>query len=221
MKHLFITLLISFSGVVNISAQQITTLWPYIYPEFKEGTVFMADQEKLTSMLNIHLKEGRLHFIDRGIIKEVLNKDIVLVVIDNDNYMVVDGRVMKVMGSEKRGFISTLVLADFDKLFDTGGAYGASSSSSATMKLTSIEIGGLNITNHMQLKENRADGIPLPIKQNHFLVTKGKIYPATRRGILSKLDKEQAKEFKQFLKGKDVNWSEPQSLMELLDFFNN
>lgn len=221
MKRFFITLLISFFAIANISAQQITTLWPYIYPEFKEGTVFMAGQEKLTSMLNIHLKGGRLHYIDRGIIKEVLNEDIVLVAIDNDNYMVVDGKVMKVMGSEKRGFVATLLLADFDKLFDTEGAYGASSSTSATMKLTSIEIGGINVTNHKLLRENRGDGIPLPIKQAHFLVTKGEIYPATRRGILSKLDKEQGKNFKQFLKGKGVNWSEPQGLMELLDFFNN
>lgn len=221
MRRLLFTAFIAFFWATNISAQQVSTLWPYIYPEFKEGTLYMAGQEKLTSEFNIHLKEGRLHFISQGRIKEVLNKDIVLVTIGNDTYMVVDGRVMKVVGSEKRGLVATLVLADFDKLFDAGGAYGASSSTSATRKLTSVEIGGITQTNHMLLRENREYGTPLPIKQKHFLVTKGEVYPATRRGILSSFDDgSKKKEFKQFLKGKDVNWSNPQSMLQLIDFFD-
>lgn len=221
MKRFFILMLFTLWGVVSISAQQVSTLWPYIYPEFKEGTLYMAGQDKLTSEFNIHLKEGTLHFISHGRIKEVLNKDIVLVAIDNDTFMVVDGRVMRVVGSEKRGFVATLILADFDKLFDTGGAYGASSSTSATRKLTSVEIGGITQTNHMLLRENRENGTSLPIKQKHFLVTKGEVYPATRRGILSSFDdKARKKEFKQFLKEKDVNWSNPQSMLQLIDFFD-
>ena len=221
MKRFFILFFITLFSVVSISAQQVSTLWPYIYPEFKEGTLYMAGQDKLTSEFNIHLKEGRLHFISHGIIKEVQNRDIVLVTIDNDTYMVVDGRVMRVVGSEKRGFVATLILADFDKLFDTGGAYGASSSTSATRKLSSVEVGGITQTNHMLLRENRENGTPLPLKQKHFLVTKGKVYPATRRKILSALDsKADKKEFKQFLKGKDLIWSDPESMLQLIEFFD-
>lgn len=221
MKRIVITLFIAFIAAASISAQQISTLWPYIYPEFKEGTLYMAGQEKLTSTFNVHLKEGRLHFVSQGIIKEVQNKDIVLVTIENDTYMVVDGRVMRVLGSEKRGFVATLVLADFDKLFETGGAYGASSSTSSVRKLSSIDIGGITTTNHMMLRESRENGIPLPVKQKYFLVTKGEIYPATRRGITSSFeDKARKKEFKQFLKGKSINWSNPQSMLQLIDFFD-
>ena len=221
MKRTCIMLFIALFGVLNISAQQVSTLWPYIYPEFKEGTLYMAKQEKLTSTFNIHLKEGRLHFISNGIIKEVQNKDIVMATIGIDTYMVVDGKVMTVVGNETRGLIAMLVLADFDKLFDTGGAYGGSSSSSAVRKLSSVEIGGITVTNHMQLKGSRENGTPLPVKQSYFLVTKGDIYPATRRGISSALaDKAQKKEFKQFLKGKNINWSDPQSMLKLVDFFD-
>lgn len=222
MKRIVITLFIAFIAAASISAQQVSTLWPYIYPEFREGTLYMAGQDKLTSDFNIHLKDGRLHFISQGLIKEVQNKDIVLVTIGNDTFMVVDGRVMRVVGSEKRGLIATLILADFDKLFDSGGAYGASSTSSSTRKLTSIEIGGISQTNHMMLRESRENGVPLPIKQKHFLVTKGQVYPATRRGISSSFeDKARKKEFKQFIKEKKINWSDPQSMLQLVDFFDN
>jgi len=217
-RFLFATILAA--SALFVSAQHCTTLWPYVYPEFMDGTLYLAGQEKLNAKFNIHVQESRLHYLDKGIIKETLNKDILMVTIGNDIYMVVDGSVMKVVGSEERGFVATLILGDFDSLFNSSGAYGASSSSSAVMKLSSIDIGGKQIVNHMMLREGRDEGIPLPLKYKYFIVTKGEVYPATRRGISKELDKEESKEFRKFVRSNNINWSDPQSMLAILDFFN-
>jgi hypothetical protein len=219
MKRILFTILLVTSALF-LSAQQCTTLWPYVYPEFMEGTLYLSGQEKLNAKFNVHVQESKLHYLDRGIIKETLNKDIVMVTIGDDIYMVVDGTVMKVVGSEERGFVATLILGDFDSLFNSSGAYGASSSSSAVMKLSSIDIGGKQIVNHMVLREGRDEGMPLPLKYKYFIVTKGEVYPASRRGIIKKLEKAESKKFKKFLKGHNIDWSSPQSMLTILDFFN-
>jgi hypothetical protein len=201
-------------------AQHCTTLWPYVYPEFKDGTLYLAGKEKLTAKFNVHVQESRLHFLDKGIIKETLNRDIVLVTIGDDIFMVVEGKVMQVVGSEERGFVATLILGDFDKLFNSSGAYGGSSSSSATTKLSSIDIGGKSIVNHMELRENKELGISLPLKYSYFIVTKGNVYPATKKGIRLQLNESETVEFNKFLKSNKIKWKNPDSLLTLLDFFN-
>ncbi|HOA10706.1 MAG: hypothetical protein KBB29_07145 [Bacteroidales bacterium] len=207
-------------ALVGIS-QECTTMWPYIYPEFKEGTLLMVDGSKLTAQFNVHVQEGRLHYLVKGIIKEARSGDILLANIGDDIYMNVDGSVMKVVGSEERGFVATLILADFDKLLNsTQGAYGASLNSSAKMKLSSIEVGGKTIVDHMLLKQRKEEGETLPLMYEYFIVTRGKVFPATKKSIMSQLDDKESAEFKKFLKVNKIKWNDPQSLLKLLEFFN-
>lgn len=217
-KLLFIPVLIwsFFTGF----SQECTTMWPYIYPEFKEGVLYMTGGGKLEGKFNVHVQESRLHYLYDNIIKETSSEDIVLAKIGVDTYMSFEGQLMKVVGSEERGFVATLILGDFDKLTNSGGAYGGSSNSSATMKLSSVEIGGKSIVNHMELRQNKENALPLPLKYRYFIATKGVLYPATKKGIASKLDKIQQDEFKKFLKANKIKWKDPQSLLTLLDFFS-
>ena len=201
-------------------AQDCTTLWPYVYPEFKQGTLIMQGNKQLESKFNIHVQESKLHYIDNGIIKEAQCDNILLVKIGDDLYMNVDGKVMKVIGSEARGFIATLILGDFDKLNNSAGAYGSSSSSSATTKLASIEIGGKTIVNLMELMQNKENGITIPIKYSYYLVTKGKVIKATKKDIKSQLNSAENEEFKKFLSEHKIKWGDPNSMLTLLDFFN-
>lgn len=170
---------------------------------------------------NVHVKDSRLHYIDNGIIKEAHNQDVLLVKVEGDIYMTINSQIMKVVGSEGRGFIATLILGDFDKLFNSSGAYGSSSNSSATNKLTSIEIGGINIVNHMELRQKIHDGEPLSLIYKYYIVTNNNVYPASKRGIMNNLSDEESKRFKLFLKNNKIRWSNVESLMKLLDFFNS
>lgn len=195
-------------------------MWPYLYPEFKDGTIYTVDGQKFNKKLNIHVLESRLHYLDGNTIMETKSEELLLVEIGEDRFMCVNGRVMKVIGSNERGFVATLILGDFDKIFETGGAYGSSSSSSATMKLSSVEIGGKNIINHMELRKNKDGGKALSLTTFYFIVTNGNVYPANKGGIEKALSAEDQAAFKLFLKKNKINWKNPQSLMTLLDFFN-
>jgi hypothetical protein len=219
MKNL-ISIFLVVCSVTFSWAQECTTMWPYIYPEFKEGTLYLVGGKQLTAQFNVHVQESRLHYLSNGIIKETQSENIVLVKIGEDVFMSVDGKVMKVIGSEERGFVATLILGDFDKLFNSSGAYGGSSNSSAVMKLSSIEIGGKTIVNHMELKQNKESGTTIPLKYQYYIVTKGKVYLASKKGIDSQLNESEPVEFKKFLKEHKIKWKDPKSLMTLLDFFN-
>lgn len=216
----YIILFAFFLFAIYSYSQECTTLWPYVYPEFMEGTLIVPGGKEHKGHFNIHVQESKLHYLEKGIIKEANSFDVLIVKIESDTYMNFMGQIMKVIGSESRGFVATLILGDFDKLFNSSGAYGASSNSSATMKLSSIDIGGKSIINHMELRQNRVNGLQLPLKFKYFIVTKGVVYPAKKKDILSKLDKQEASEFKKFVKTNKIKWTNPESLLKILDFFN-
>src|SRR5690554_1995138 len=143
---------------IGLQAQSITTVWPYKYSDFKDGTVYYTDKKTLSAPLNVHLLKSSLHYLDKDLIKEVNTSDIVLVRMGEDNYYVRNNQLMRVLDGDSTGFVAELVLADMAALTQGGGAYGSSSNVQATRKLSSLEIGGINMTNHMELKSNKDNG---------------------------------------------------------------
>lgn len=216
-----ITTLMVFVLFSTAIAQNVTTLWPYIYPEFQQGTLYLSNKQEIKGALNVHVYKSRLHFLENDLIKEAETSDIVLAMIGDDKYMVVDGRVMKVIGSKEKGFVALQIMGDFEQLNSQSGAYGGPTTTASVNNLSSIVIGGINITNHVSLRQDRENGIALPLKYKYFIVTKGTVYEAARRGILSKLDDAKSKEFKRFLKTHKIEWTEAQSLLQIVDFLNN
>lgn len=206
---------------IMLHAQDITTMWPYKYPDFRDGTVYFTDKKTLSAPLNVHLLKSALHFLDNGQIKEVTTSEIVLVQISEDNYYMRNNQLMRVLSGDSTGFVAELLLADFDALAESGGAYGSSSNVQATRKLSSLEIGGINITNHMELKSNKDNGSLLPLSTKYFIVTSDAVYPATKKGIESQLTGSKKDEFKRFLKENKVQWKRPESLSSLLNFFKD
>lgn len=195
-------------------------MWPYVYQEFMNGTIYTADGHKFSKKVNIHVRKSTLQYIDGDNIKETKSNDILFVTIDNDQYMSVNGKIMKVLGSKEKGFVATLILADFSSIHETGGAYGSSSNSSSTMKLSSIEIGGETKTSHMELRNNKESGITLNFVYNYYIVTNNNVYEATRKGIETKLPQKRKAQFKAYLKSHNIQWKVPDSLLSLIDFLN-
>lgn len=204
-----------------LQAQDITTMWPYKYSDFRNGTVYFINKKTLSAPVNVHLLKSTLHYLDNDQVKEVTTSEIVLVQIDEDNYFMRDNQLMRVLSGDSTGFVAELVLADFGALTESGGAYGSSSNVQATRKLSSLEIGGISITNHMELKSNKESGSLLPLNTKYFIVTPDAVYPATRKGIESQLPDNKKDSFKQFLKQNKVSWKRPESLSVLLNFFND
>jgi hypothetical protein len=199
--------------------RDITTMWPYAYPEFVNGTVHFADSTTLQAPVNVHLQKSRLHYLDKGVIKEAKTADIVLVEVGADTYYVRRNELLRVLAGNTQVFLAALTLADFNTIMEPGGAYGSSSNVQATRKLSSIEVGGIHVTNHVELKNRKDDGSLLPVNVKYFFVTKDDVYPATRKGIAGKLQGEREEAFKRFIKQHKIKWNNPESLKVLLAFF--
>lgn len=201
-----------------LPAQEITTMWPYHYPEFKDGTVYLKNERTLVAPLNVHLLKSSLHYLDQDKIKEVTSSDIVVVRISDDTYYVRNNQLMRVVEGDSTGFLAELELADFGALRDGGGAYGSSSNVQAVRRLSSLEIGGINITNHMELNGKKDEGELLPLDKTFYLVTPDRIFLATKKGIESELTDAQKKAFRKFTKERKIKWKNTESLYSLLDF---
>ena len=208
-------LLLYFTG----HAQDITTMWPYAYPEFVNGTIYFTDSSTLQAPVNVHLQKSRLHYLERGIIKEAKIAEIVLVDVCADKYYVRRNEFLRVLAGNARVFLAALTLADFNAIMESGGAYGSSSNVQATRKLSSIEIGGINITNHVELKSKKDAGSLLQVSVKYYFVTNDEFYPATRKGIAEKLSGERKDAFNRFIKQHKIKWNNPESLKTVLDFF--
>jgi hypothetical protein len=200
-------------------AREVTTMWPYAYPEFVNGTVHFADSATLQAPVNVHLQKSRLHYLDKGAIKEAKTAEIVLVEVGADQYYVRRHELLRVLAGNNRVFLAALTLADFNAITEPGGAYGSSSNVQATRKLSSVEVGGIHVTNHVELTQRRDDGALLPVTVKYFFVTPLDVYPATRKGIAGKLQGERATAFKSFIKQHKIKWNNPESLKTLLAFF--
>lgn len=197
---------------------ECSTMWPYLYKDFQEGTIYKKGGEKFVQQVNIHTLRGRLHYIDKGLVKEVISSDVLLVTIGDDTFMSVSGDMMKVVAKEEGGFIAALILGDFSKLNDTGGAYGTSTTNSATRKLSGIEIGGYVNQNHMELLQNRNNGEIVSLEKTYYLVTPDLTCKASRKDFEEALSPERKAEFKVWLKAHKIKWNDPRSLLGLVDF---
>src|SRR5690554_3283975 len=154
MRKIVVFLFILFLST-GIQSQDITTMWPYLYSDFSDGTVYFSNKQTLSAPLNVHLLKSSLHYLDQNEIKEVTTSDIVLVLIKTDTYYVRNNQLMRVLEGDSTGFIAELVLADFNAIHESGGAYGSSSNVQATRKLSSLEVGGIRSEEHTSELQSR------------------------------------------------------------------
>lgn len=215
----FLILFLCVTGLVSAQDNEPTTSWPYIYPDFSSGEMLSSKGVSTPGLYNIHLSGGVLHFIDGDLIKEVSSKDVLYVVIGEDRYANVEGRMMKILASDSKGIVARESLVDYVKLNSTGGAYGASSSTLATTALSSMDQIGSGKTgvNHMELKNSKEAGQILPLTEKLWLVTEGKAVFASKKDVsqIEGIDKDA---FKTFLKENQIKWKNPDSLLKVVDF---
>ncbi|MBQ3742558.1 MAG: hypothetical protein II858_01750 [Bacteroidales bacterium] len=215
---LFALLAMALSAQAQIDAY---TTWPYYYREFQNGTLILSNGQTRVMPINIHLLKGDLHFIDdKGLIQMAPAGQFSAVQIADDTFRRVNGYLMKVIpGPDEKRFVAIRSTADLTKLNETGGAYGTSSTTASTQRLTSIDLPGKVNTSHMELMQNRDNGKKLTIKNEYFVVIDGKAIKATKKEMTEAAGDREA-EFKQFLKKNKINWKDGQSLLKLFEFFS-
>lgn len=218
MRRIFI-LLTCLAASFPVFAQ--TTAWPYLYPDFQTGTIVMSDGKEQRATVNVHLLKGDLHFIDdKGVIQMAPAVQFTGVRIGEASFRRIEGYLMQVLpGPDEGNFIALRRTADLSALNETGGAYGVSSTTSSTRKITSIDLPGMVNTSHMEIMQNREYGQKLKIKSEYFIVLDGKVIKASKKDVGEAVSAERAAEFKQFLKKNKINWKDENSLLTLFDFF--
>ena len=217
--------LISFAALmiwsaVVASAQSPTTTYPYLYDTFTSGTVVMDDGSKEDRQMNVHLRAGRLHYIDNGVVKEAFLNDVAAVQIGADVFVPVFASVMKVVAKNDNGCVVIEQLGDFDGAISGTGAYGTSASSSATMKLTSVQTDSQVNQNYMNILNEKSEGMNLNILTTYYVVTPKYKVKATRADIEAALPQDKALQLKNYIKEHKVKWRSPQGLLPLVDFLS-
>ncbi|MDL2231536.1 hypothetical protein LJB85_02225 [Porphyromonadaceae bacterium OttesenSCG-928-L07] len=219
MKKVFLLPALLLLSIFFGNAQEVTTMWPYVYADFVNGTVYYKDGAKLETPMNIHLYRSTLHYLEGDIIREADSDEVLVLDISGDKYYSFKGQMLKVLAGNENSFLAELTLADLNTILETEGAYGSSSNTQSTRNLSSIEVGGITVNRHMEVKMNKEDGELLAVIKKYYIVADGEIYLATRKGIESKLPENRKQEFKTFVKDNRITWNDTKSLAKFLHFF--
>ena len=218
MKRIMCAAVILILSAVGLSAQSPTTTYPYLYDTFTSGTVVMSDGNKESRQMNVHLRAGKLHYLDNGVIKEAFLQDVAAVEIGDDVYLPVGLSVMKVVAKNENGCVVLEQLGDFEAAISGTGAYGVSATSSATMKLTSIQTDSQINQNYMNILNEKTDGMDLGIQSVYYLITPDYKVKATKKDVEEALPDDKADAFKSFLKEHKIKWKKPQDMLKVVDF---
>lgn len=220
MKKLVLSLFISLiSGMMMVSAQNPTTTWPYIFQDFSQTQVYLKSGGKLNYLANVHLQGSKLHYVKDGSVIEASMSDILLVEINSRRFMNINNSLMEIITEGERGFVAKKVEPDFSKLNETGGAYGASSNTTSTRALTSLEGVG-SVTSHMMQRSDKESGKVIPLKHEYYIVANGGVYPGQKKLFEKLLPLDKQSEYKLFIKSNKIKWHNPDDLLKLVEILN-
>lgn len=226
MKKL-LTLFIGLLLAVAASAQkdEPTANWPYLYPDFMEGELLRANKDSNKGRFNIHLNLSALHYVDRnGKIKEADTWGVIGLIIGEDRFRFVEGKMLKVMAESKGGSVVKESRANYSAIVKKDGAMGTTSLNSTTTKTFLYNENVINQYNgylltdvYKDLHAMKDQSERLPVNSNLFLLVDRHLIPANRKSVAS-LDGLDKKSFKEFLKSEHIRWDEPEDLVKVLDY---
>ena len=136
MKKLLL-LLVGLLSVVGMSAQndEPTANWPYLYPDFMEGELLRSNKNSNKARFNIHLNISALHYVDKnGKIKEADTWGVIGLIIGEDRFRFVEGKMLKVMAESKGGSVVKESRANYHAIVKNDGAMGTTALNSTTTK---------------------------------------------------------------------------------------
>lgn len=222
MKRILAITLLVFSWLALSAQDYIPTVnWPYLYPDFHQGELIMVGGTKSKARFNIHLGQGKLHFVnDDGIIGETSVASAVFVRIGEDEFVNIGGRLMKVLARSEKGSVVEETLADYSAVVRQDGAYGAPNANAAQGHSYDENYGNYSylITNvYADLISQKEYGDPLPVTVNRFFVINGVSMPAAKKSITS-MEGVDKKAFAAFLKEEKINWKDPQDMLKVIDY---
>ncbi len=218
MKRIIISAISLLMALQSAYSQKPTTTYPYLYPQFLDGTVVLEGGKREARKLNVQIRRDALHYLDNEIVKEAFLKDVIAVEIGDDVFVPVFGEMMKVVARNDNGCVAAEILGNFESARESGGAYGTSSTTSATMKLTSIQTDNEVNQNHMNLLNEREQGMEVKLITKYYIVTPSIKVRASKKDIEDSLPAEKADGWKEFLRNTKIKWNKPESILMVVDY---
>ena len=175
-------------------------------------------------MFNIHLDLGALHYVEDGRIKEANVLNATTLLIGNDVFRNVAGKMLKVLARAQGGYIVEETRATYSAVVRNDGAYGTTALNSTTTKTFLYNENAINQYNgylmtdvYKDLLAMRDDAEKLPVRKNLYIVIGMDQIPADKKSVasLSGLDK---KALKAFLKSEKIDWNEIGDLVKVIDY---
>jgi hypothetical protein len=193
-----------------------TAGWPFLYEEFQPGAIFFAnDATPGEQLLNIHLLNVSLWRREGDDLLMADPRGISRIVIAADTFIYLNGQLARLIRAAGEAQLVLLVKGNYNALISaSSGAYGMSAQSSAATNMT-----GISHINYTQMKIEEADNRPLPLIRQHYFIFGDKIVAASRRELEKALPPAGVPKLRAFVKAHKIKWTDPQSLILLLDFF--
>lgn len=201
-----------------------TVNWPYLYPDFVEGELTRTNKKPNKARFNINLNLSQAHYIDNGKIREVDTWGVTGLVIGEDVFHFVQGKMLKVLAQAEGGYVVEEKRANYSSVVKNDGAYGTSSLSSTTTRTYLYNGNAINqydgflLTDvYEDLHAMKDDSETLPVRTNQYLVIGQEMIPANKKGV-SSLEYVDKKEFNAFLKSNKIKWNDVDDLVKVLNF---
>lgn len=213
-----------FSLAVPAEAQRYhpTEPWPYLYEDFKPGNVFTNKEETIGyQQLNVNIIDGKLHYIEDGIIMEANMMHVHVVGIDEDVYLNVGGRLMRVLREGEHCAVVLGTEVDFDEMAKSNIGYGRSAVAS-TQDISLMALAGSNNSNKslLEAQKTKYNGKILPLRETTHLVVDGRLYPADRHDLLKESGVDR-KVLSDFIKTEKIRFKKPEDLEKVGEFIHN
>lgn len=222
----FLFLCLGLLSVLSAFAQEDPTAnWPYLYPEFKEGELMRMNKAPNRTLFNIHLNASVPHYVDRdGKIREVDTWGVTGLVIGEDTFRYVEGKMLKVLAEAEGGCVVQETRANYSAIVKDNGSMGTTALNSTTTKTYLYNENAINqydgylLTDvYKDLLAMKNDSEKLPVLTNRYLLIGKELVPANRKS-LSDLSGVDRKAFSKFLKAEKIDWKDVDDLVKVLDY---
>ncbi len=192
--------------------------WPYLYEDFQAGNIFDGKQTMPYDLLNVSVIDGRLHYVQDGIIMESPMYNVQVVRVGDDVFVNAGGRLMRLIVETEHGAVVRSVILDTEELSKSNIGYGKSSvASTQNVSLMSLSGSNMNTKSLISVQNEKMSGVRLPLRKQYYIVVGEIAIRAVKSEVVSYpgCDPDAVKAF---LKAEKIRWTKPDDLARLAEF---
>lgn len=212
-----------FAGNICAEAQKYEprSTWPYLFETFTEAQLVSTKGTALAACeVNVNIVNGALHYLEKGKIMAADMSSVAEATVGDSKFVNAYGKMMEEVAGNGNGSVLKATSVDVDKMAKTDIGYGISSATASSQNLNSLLGEGSSDMVNTEITNARAkmgEGVPVPVMERLYLKIGTIVVPATKKDIslLPCVDKA---DFAAFLKTAKVKWSNPESLVSVVEF---